>query len=722
MVNRDQCVASPKRALIDRRKEVESQGLFYVGTSCGDLTAVESRSEWKYPTVQGVGDFAPVSSGTTKKFKVPLKNSEAFIIVRRLVDWSTAVDSRSGLDFIYPDVQEVAKQSSTGIVDEEFANQLLVTNLDGPLVEVPRSWCMAMDASHLQGASDLLSLTQLSLASLLHSLRVRYRAGEIYTRVGSRILIAVNPYHLIKALVSDDVHRIYRSTASISDLSCLPPHPFALAHEAYLRMSLENKSQSLIISGESGAGKTETTKLILQHLATADSIRRSSESNENYNIERSLLQSNPVMESFGNAKTQRNDNSSRFGKFIRIFYDENLLINSTSVETYLLEKCRLTNFNAVETNYHVFYQMFRGLQYFSSDLVDKMRLTKFIDEPNDVVKSKLLGSFSLKECRAETFVAMQRAEQLSSLIVAMDILKIQHQDQLFELIAACLHLGELEFDEVDDGIQIRSCCHSSVDSFSLLVAHQGNDNVESLQRAICWKGITDVERGNLLMTPRPLSECYAVRDSIIRKLYNCVFSYIVNSINDSLSVGVAASDSIGIGLLDIYGFEVFGSQNSFEQLCINYANERLQRHFNHHVLEQEQVIYESEGIDWSHISFNDNLEVIVALDHKTSGVWSLLDSECQRPNGSDGNYNLMMRRHKSDVVGKTANRFLEDSHFEVLHYAGPVEYHSHEFLLKNRDALGADTTSYITECQNDILKVCLGRILTYDCSRRAEIL
>jgi len=688
---------------------------YFIGSTNKDFVPLIHNPEWKAPSSTELEDFMPhdMVMSRTKTFKRPkLPDSQLneYIIVQRLINWNKPLKiSDESQELNKPFLDDAT--TFAGAMAPEFVTELLSSNALEPLISVPKSWLLEMHSTHLDGLSDLMSLTQLSMPSLLLTLRCRYMGGEIYSGVGSRILIAINPYRTLKALICNKVYNLYRTSDSLSILGALPPHPFALAQQAWLRLQYKSGSQSIIISGESGAGKTETTKLILQYFAACDAAtsEKTKGINDRRDIKDALLESNPVLEAFGNAKTQRNDNSSRFGKFIRIFYNENMLIHGTSVNTYLLEKCRLTSRNEHEGNYHVFYQVIRGLDHIDDKIVKELGLEKFVDPNEGLFSCDLLNTFYLDAKKDKSAVRMQYKEEFNHLLMAMDSLEIKDWADIFRLLASLIHLRELKFIEDDKGIySFSDDSLESLEYFSKLILFSEDESPKkALENALCWKGIVDPEKKSLLMTPRSGVECHVVRDSLIRCLYDSIFSYIVRCVNIRLSLGID-SDQFesfpSIGLLDIYGFEVFGTENSFEQMCINYANERLQMHFNHHVFEQEQVIYENECINWSVIEFNDNLEVITALDHKVHGAWALLDSECQRPSGSDDNYMLLMQRHRSQIIKKPKNQFLTNSHFEVLHYAGEVEYDCRQFLLKNRDSLGEDTANYLLNCNHPIIK------------------
>ncbi|KAH7440883.1 hypothetical protein KP509_03G015200 [Ceratopteris richardii] len=473
------------------------------------------------------------------------------------------------------------------------------------------------------------------------------------------ILIAVNPFAKLPHLYGGHMMEQYRG-ASLGELS---PHVFAVADSSYRAMINEGQSQSILVSGESGAGKTETTKLIMQYLAYMGGRAAT----DGRTVEQQVLESNPLLEAFGNAKTVRNDNSSRFGKFVEIQFDNSGRISGAAIRTYLLERSRVVQVTNPERNYHCFYQLCA-----SEDAEKfKVRDSKRFHYLNQSECFELAGINDEKE-----YLRTRRA---------MDIVGInfEEQDGIFRTLAAILHLGNIEFDP---GMEYDSSVPK--DNQSMLHLQNASDllmcDAALLRETLCTRIIVTRE-GNITKTLDPESAAIN-RDALAKTVYSRLFDWLVDKINRS--VGQDSNSTTRIGVLDIYGFECF-KNNSFEQFCINLANEKLQQHFNQHVFKMEQEEYTREEINWSYIEFIDNQDVLDLIEKKPFGIVALLDEACMFPKSTHETFATKLFQHF-----KNNRRFkkpkLSTTDFTIAHYAGEVTYHTDLFLEKNRDYVVAE--------------------------------
>ncbi|RLN04175.1 myosin-11-like [Panicum miliaceum] len=510
------------------------------------------------------------------------------------------------------------------------------------------------------GVDDMTKLSYLHEPGVLQNLAIRYELNEIYTYTGN-ILIAVNPFQRLPHLYDPHMMQQYKG-APFGELS---PHVFAVADVAYRAMIIENKSNAILVSGESGAGKTETTKMLMRYLAYLGGRAAT----EGRTVEQQVLESNPVLEAFGNAKTVRNNNSSRFGKFVEIQFDKHGRISGAAIRTYLLERSRVCQISDPERNYHCFYLLCAA--------------------PQEEVEKYKLGSpktfHYLNQSNCYELVGVSDAHEYLATRRAMDIVGIstQEQDAIFRVVAAILHIGNIEFSkgkEVDSSVlkDEKSKFHLETTA-ELLMCNPG-----ALEDALCKRVMVTPEE----VIKRSLDPYNATvsRDGLAKAIYSRLFDWLVDKINSS--IGQDASSKCLIGVLDIYGFESFKS-NSFEQFCINYTNEKLQQHFNQHVFKMEQEEYTKEQIDWSYIEFVDNQDVLDLIEKKPGGVIALLDEACMFPKSTHETFVQKLyqtfQRHKRFIKPK-----LSRTDFTICHYAGEVLYQSDQFLDKNKDYVVAE--------------------------------
>ncbi|BFZ53854.1 Myosin type-2 heavy chain 1 [Savitreella phatthalungensis] len=597
-------------------------------------------------------------------------------------------------DKVYISAEIIARRESTE-GEDSISLELLDDDGDKHIIQTTVTKLKASDASLpalrnptiLEQVQDLTELSHLNTPSILNAIKARYQQREIYTYSGI-VLVAVNPFEKVPIYDQTWVQQYAGKSNAMAELD---PHLYAIAEDAYRCMIREKQNQTIIVSGESGAGKTVSARYIMRYFATAESADqkrrlRSDKREDVSQVERQILATNPIMESFGNAKTIRNDNSSRFGKYIELLFDDEAEIIGARMRTYLLERSRL-NFQASnERNYHIFYQLCRGLDKNTRvelhlPSVDDLH---YLNQGGNSVIHNVDDAADFEEtCQALTLVGLSQ----------------QDQTALWTIMAAVLHIGNLEIVATRGNASLKSA-----DSVLNRVSGMLGVDAEKLGKWVC-KGQMRT-RNEKIETIRTQREAIVVRDSIAKYIYSNVFDWLVDVINEQLC-GVEINNRARsfIGVLDIYGFEHFKT-NSFEQFCINYANEKLQQEFNSHVFKLEQEEYVAEGIPWQMIEFSDNAATIGLIEGKT-GVLSLLDEQARLPSGSDSAFQqrLMETLKSSDQFSIPK---LRPSSFTIQHYALPVTYDSEGFLDKNKDTVPEEIAELLAQTTN----VLLGKILT----------
>lgn len=506
----------------------------------------------------------------------------------------------------------------------------------------------------LGGVDDMTKLTYLSEPGVLYNIARRYALNEIYTYTGS-ILIAVNPFTKLPHLYNAHMMEQYKGVR-FGELS---PHVFATADASYRAMMSEGHSQSILVSGESGAGKTETTKLIMQYLTYVGGRA----AGDDRTVEQQVLESNPLLEAFGNAKTVRNDNSSRFGKFVEIQFDQSGRISGAAIRTYLLERSRVVQITDPERNYHCFYQLCAS--------------------GKDAKKYKLSHPSNfhyLNQSKTYELDGVSNAEEYTKMRRAMDIVGISFDDQeaIFRTLAAILHLGNIEFSPGKE--HDSSVVKDAASAFHLQTAADlFMCDADLLLITLCTRTIQTHE-GSIIKALDCASSA-ANRDALAKTVYARLFDWLVENINKS--VGQDLDSRMQIGVLDIYGFECF-KFNSFEQFCINFSNEKLQQHFNEHVFKMEQEEYRNEEINWSYIEFIDNQDILDLIEKKPVGIISLLDEACMFPKSTHQTFSTKLFQNFGMHPRLEKVKFSETD-FTMSHYAGKVTYQTDTFLDKNRD-------------------------------------
>ncbi|NXL35881.1 MYO7A protein, partial [Glaucidium brasilianum] len=579
------------------------------------------------------------------------------------------MDLKTGREFDVP-IGAVVKLCDSGqiqVVDDE-GNEHWISPQNATHIK-------PMHPTSIHGVEDMIRLGDLNEAGILRNLLIRYREHLIYTYTGS-ILVAVNPYQLLP-IYSPEQIRLYTN----KKIGEMPPHIFAIADNCYFNMQRNNKDQCCIISGESGAGKTESTKLILQFLAAI--------SGQHSWIEQQVLEANPILEAFGNAKTIRNDNSSRFGKYIDIHFNKRGAIEGAKIEQYLLEKSRVCRQAQDERNYHVFYCMLRGM---TMEQKKKLGLGKATD----------YNYLAMGNCT--TCDGRDDSKEYANIRSAMKVLMFTDTEnwEISKLLAAILHMGNLQY-EARTYDNLDAC--EVVQSASLITAASLLE-VDPQDVMNCLTSRTIITRGETVSTPLSMEQALDVRDAFVKGIYGRLFVWIVEKINAAIYRPPSQelkSVRRSIGLLDIFGFENF-TVNSFEQLCINFANENLQQFFVRHVFKLEQEEYNLENINWQHIEFTDNQDALDMIAIKPMNIISLIDEESKFPKGTDA---TML--HKLNSQHKLNTNYIPpknnyETQFGINHFAGIVYYETKGFLEKNRDTLHGDIIQLVHSSKNKFIK------------------
>ena len=552
-----------------------------------------------------------------------------------------------------------------------------------------------VDPACLKGVDDLLQLGDFNQQTLLHNTRERFSEDKIYSFIGMPILIAVNPYKKLN-IYTEKIIKLYKDyfnqlKKDPTKISPPKPHLYHLAEAAYRDMINDKKNQSLIISGESGSGKTESTKIILRYLAIS-SLDLTNVDKNVLTVEKQVLDSNPLLEAFGNAKTVKNNNSSRFGKFIQVSFTDKGKILSARIYNYLLEKSRVVNIQSEERSYHIFYQFILG----ASNEEKEMYKLKDLDYYDYLNK----GTFDIDdiddvENYKETKSCMEKLNFSSNEI-----------NYIFRILSAILYLGNITFvKETTQNNVIAKIDEDKKEDFMNAATFLGIDN--QVLAEILTKKKLNIKGEGIIKRELNVDQAYNSRDAIAKSLYSKLFDYIVYKVNKAIAnkeemIKVKSSNVHKIGILDIFGFENF-EHNSFEQLCINYANERLQQYFNNHIFKLEQQTYKKEGIDWTQVEFVDNKNIIELIDNGKISIFGLLDSEPLTPNPTDIKFknNVYQLLKSNDALGE------EEAHepkITINHYAGMIAYDVRGFIEKNLDQITNDITEALLQSNNKLIK------------------
>jgi len=603
-------------------------------------------------------------------------------------------------------------------------------------------------AEELRFVDDLTELPALHEASLLTALHERFKLDQIYTFAGA-VLLALNPFKSLKGVYGTRLMREYaRAEGSPERQQELPPHVYQMAARAYYNLiSTKGVSQTILISGESGAGKTESSKFIMRAVTEMSRTRaggRQGKLNLIAPVSDRVLQSNPILEAFGNAQTLRNDNSSRFGKLINLRMEPaHGVLKEAHITTYLLEKARLTEQNPGERNFHVFYAMGYGA---SQEEINSWQLHDF----SNFIYLSQLSSLGNADKDEDQLADRQRYENLVNAMRVLDFTEEEILD-LFKVVAGVLHLGNLKFapkasgegSRIAEDVVSMQTCAACCDLLEI--------DADALELALCMRiirvsgpdasagvGVNDNGRNRVPKRTEEIfakdltcSEASAARDALAMTLYERLFGWIVWKINSSLQEAsnnhrngnggrirrrqlnsegiVALRRDNEIGILDVFGFEVFEG-NGFEQLCINYCNERLQSLFNEFVLLRDQVEYDSEGIDWQFIEFPDNSACLDLIESRPIGLMALIDENCLYPHSNDQTLVNKMYSH----LPKQFEGFLAPTKhqrankmFTISHFAGNVTYSAQGFTRKNKNELRQEAVDLLNSSEHPIVSTLL---------------
>ncbi|GER39217.1 myosin-related family protein [Striga asiatica] len=580
-----------------------------------------------------------------------------------------------------------------GTILQASANKSLISLAEGKVLEVNSETLVPTNPDILDGVDDLMQLSYLNEPSVLSNLEYRYNQDMIYTKAGP-VLVALNPFKKVPLYGVEFIEGYKRKSMG-------SPHVYAITDTAMREMIRDEVNQSIIISGESGAGKTETAKIAMQYLAALGG---------GSGIEYEILKTNPILEAFGNAKTLRNDNSSRFGKLIEIHFSETGKISGAKIQT-----CKTANATTIfsseccllllsseglsnsftwcfvmeqfmvlysftgeegERSYHIFYQLCCGAPPY---LREKLNLRNVDDFKY------------LKQSNCYRISGVDDAEQFRIAVEALDVVHVKKEDQdsVFAMLAAVLWLGNVTFTVVDNENHVEPVVDEGLTNVATLIGC----NIEELKLALSTRKMRVGKENDTIVQKLTLAQAIDTRDALAKSIYSCLFDWLVEQINKSLAVGKRRTGR-SISILDIYGFESF-ERNSFEQFCINYANERLQQHFNRHLFKLEQEEYIQDGIDWARVDFEDNQDCLELFEKKPLGLQSLLDEESTFPNGTDLSLADKLRQHLKSNPCFQGER---GEAFTVRHYAGEVTYDTTGFLEKNRDLLHLDSIELLSSC------------------------
>ncbi|KAJ8100712.1 P-loop containing nucleoside triphosphate hydrolase protein [Lipomyces tetrasporus] len=516
-------------------------------------------------------------------------------------------------------------------------------------------------------ANDMAELTYLNEASVVHNLASRYMADMIYTYSGL-FLVAVNPYCSLPIYSHE-----YISTYKNQSRDGTPPHIYAITDLAFRNMLEMRENQSILVTGESGAGKTENTKKVIQYLAAVTTPTNTT--SELGTFEQQILQANPILESFGNSQTVRNNNSSRFGKFIKIGFSRSGQISGAYIDWYLLEKSRVVTQSPLERNYHIFYQLVCGA---STSMREKFLLDGKV------------GDYAYLNSGQRSIPGVSDTDEFKNLMLAFKVMGFSEQEQtdLLRVIAIILHIGNLEIGEERSSGQAKLSQFSQVEKLCHVMGVPVDAFAKALLRPRAKAGRDWVDQS------RTQAQVQFSLHALAKVLYERGFAYLVNRINEVLD-----RDSDGnmfIGVLDIAGFEIFEA-NSFEQLCINYTNEKLQQFFNHHMFVLEQEEYARENIEWQFIDFGHDLQPTIDLIEKSNpiGIFSCLDEDCVMPRATDKSFTEKLHTLWAKKSDKYKPSLFKQG-FRLTHYAAEVDYSTEGWLEKNKDPLNDNITHLLS--------------------------
>ncbi|XP_072918398.1 myosin-7-like [Hemitrygon akajei] len=570
---------------------------------------------------------------------------------------------------------------------ERNGPQVTVETKAGKTLSLKEDDIQQMNPPKFDMIEDMAMLTNLNEASVLQNLRRRYSNWMIYTYSGL-FCVTVNPYKWLP-VYSAPVVAAYKGKRR----SEAPPHIYSIADNAYNDMVRNRENQSMLITGESGAGKTVNTKRVIQYFAIVAALGDGSGKKGSQpatktggTLEDQIIEANPAMEAFGNAKTLRNDNSSRFGKFIRIHFGPTGKLASADIDIYLLEKSRVIFQQPGERSYHIYYQIFSGIK---PELFDMLLVSN--------------NPFDYHFCSQGVVLVdnLDDGEELMATDHAMDILGFNTDEKYgcYKIVGAIMHFGNLKFKQKQREEQAEPDGTENADKAAYLMGISSADLLKALVHPRVKVGNEYVTKGQTVA-----QVIYAV-GALAKATYDRMFKWLVLRINKTLDTKLARQFFIGV--LDIAGFEIF-DYNSFEQLCINFTNEKLQQFFNHHMFVLEQEEYKKEGIEWVFIDFGLDLQACIDLIEKPLGILSILEEECMFPKATDMSFKAKLY---DNHLGKSPNlqkprpdkKRKYEAHFELVHYAGVVPYNIIGWLNKNKDPLNETVVAVFQKSSNKLL-------------------
>jgi len=562
------------------------------------------------------------------------------------------------------------------VVEDLPGGRLLVQCDDGTQREVDAESVDKVNPAKFDKANDMAELTHLNEASVVHNLHMRYQSDLIYTYSGL-FLVTVNPYCPLPIYTNEYIN-MYKGRHREDN----KPHIFAMADEAFRNLVDENENQSILVTGESGAGKTENTKKVIQYLAavahSSDSSPVKGRGPQHSTLSAQILRANPILEAFGNAQTVRNNNSSRFGKFIRIEFHRNGSIAGAFIDWYLLEKSRVVRINAQERNYHIFYQLLKGAD-------SKLKQELLLDGLD-------ISDFAYTRDGHDTITGVSDHEEWNALVEAFAVMGFSEREQasILRTIAAVLHLGNITVVKESRSADQARLAPDAKEVAARVCKLLGVPLEPFLQGLLHPKVKAGREWVEKVQTPEQVRLAI---DALAKGIYERGFGDLVTRINRQLDrTGMGLDDTRFIGVLDIAGFEIF-EQNSFEQLCINYTNEKLQQFFNHHMFVLEQEEYAREQIEWKFIDFGKDLQPTIDLIELPNpiGIFSCLDEDCVMPKATDKTFTEKL----NSLWDKKSQKYRPSrlgQGFILTHYAAEVEYSTEGWLEKNKDPLNDNIT------------------------------
>lgn len=571
--------------------------------------------------------------------------------------------------------------------------------------------------------ADMVDLPSLHEAAILYNLKARHGDKNPYTRVGD-IIIACNPFQWIDGLYSDDTRELYidqliwNAPKGGDAKSGLPPHVYETSSLAYRGLAVDDQHQSILVSGESGAGKTETVKIVMSQLASVQPTEFSSPGNSGVDkshmshdpraniVVKRVLDSNPLLEAFGNAKTVRNDNSSRFGKYIQLQFDvedataaafsgkavPSCVLAGSLCETYLLEKSRVVSHEPIERTYHIFYQLIAAPDDTKAELWDGLA-------------GKTNSCFRyVGETDTTAIEGRSDGERWKKTVDALSVVGVTGENlrTLMRAVCTVLQLGNLVFAE--DPADDEKCVITSTDEMEKLADLMGVAN-DDIKKALTTR--TVIAGKEQYTVPLKVSDARDSCDAFAKEIYQQAFDWLVSNINEATRAeanyaDASEVDEFGtIGLLDIFGFESF-QVNRFEQLCINYCNEKLQQKYTLDIFKSVQDEYEYEGIELGEVTFSDNAEVLNLVEGRM-GIIAVLNEECVRPKGNDSSFVSKVKTVNKDISCLIHERLHRPNEFGISHYAGPVKYDATMFVQKNTDSLPNDLLECACKSTNDLI-------------------